>query len=577
MIETLSFSDGSDVKLSRLTIIVGPNNGGKSRALRDIEAVVTNNIHHRPQVVTGARLILPSTLEEAVKLSGFRYTEKGLDGFRVEGLASSMSEPFARDNLSKKAVVDIFSAAASAAQRTQQILSIFGQGFVMRLGTEERLAISSLKQVAPAGAPTSLIDLLFRGGANAERSLASAILQAFPSSYLRLDYSTQSRVTLRVGDSDILTVSIDPREQVLDFEPFSMLESQGDGLRSYAALCLGLDIAKRPVTLIDEPETFLHPPQIQALGRYIHESGSQQIIISTHSVDLVQSIAHASSEATIIRLTRTENVNHARVVSPSRLEDLISDPLVSSARCLDAMFYRGAVITEGDSDRLLYQRVYDRQFRGDDIHFLNAQSKQTIHKIARAYNEMGVPCAAIVDFDILNDARTFTELLNALSIEGSSREKAIALRARIAGDIEGPGKLEERRASYVKQVETTQRRIDSTTDVQAQMQDLSDLGDKLRFANDPWLDAKRNGAGALQDDSSVAFFELCDIVERSGLFIVPVGELEGWLHDAVSTSRKNKANWLAASLKALPHLLTEPTDVWAFIARVREYLIGQSN
>jgi len=39
-----------------------------------------------------------------------------------------------------------------------------------------------------------------------------------------------------------------------------------------------------------------------------------------------------------------------------------------------------------------------------DIHTVNAQNKQTVARVASLYRKLGLRCAGIVDFDVLNEA-----------------------------------------------------------------------------------------------------------------------------------------------------------------------------
>lgn len=69
-----------------------------------------------------------------------------------------------------------------------------------------------------------------------------------------------------------------------------LLEQQGDGMRSYMGLLLHILGGAHQITLIDEPEAFLHPPQARLLGRTLanRSVGRQQVFLATHSVDVVQ-------------------------------------------------------------------------------------------------------------------------------------------------------------------------------------------------------------------------------------------------------------------------------------------------
>lgn len=62
-IEEVCFSDGTRITPGPLTVIVGPNNSGKSRALRDIETLATGSKKTRV-VVTGLSHSIPPNVQE---------------------------------------------------------------------------------------------------------------------------------------------------------------------------------------------------------------------------------------------------------------------------------------------------------------------------------------------------------------------------------------------------------------------------------------------------------------------------------------------------------------------------------
>jgi len=45
-IDKIIFNEGTELPLGALTVIVGPNNSGKSRILRDISELVTKMVPH---------------------------------------------------------------------------------------------------------------------------------------------------------------------------------------------------------------------------------------------------------------------------------------------------------------------------------------------------------------------------------------------------------------------------------------------------------------------------------------------------------------------------------------------------
>jgi predicted ATPase len=154
-----------------------------------------------------------------------------------------------------------------------------------RLGTEERLTIA---KVGPSphftNAPETLLQYLYRDPDAMDR--VNVAFTPIFNTTLRLDYSALLELKVRVGKG-IERVSENPQLALREFQQYPMLDEQGDGMRSAAAVLIALEAVHRPVTLIDEPEAFLHPPQARALGRHLGtHPGGRQIVISTHSTDL---------------------------------------------------------------------------------------------------------------------------------------------------------------------------------------------------------------------------------------------------------------------------------------------------
>ena len=183
---------------------------------------------------------------------------------------------------------------------------------------------------------------------------------------MALDFTSPQRLLLRVG-SDFSSIPGDPRDAKPILEKCEKLDDHGDGLRSFLGVAVALAVVRRPLFLIDEPEAFLHPPQAYRMGQLLAEYAGEnrQILAATHSADLLRGVLSKTRDIKIVRLDRQDCLNKIRVLSPKLLDDVIKDPLLSSARVLDGLFYHGAVAGEGDRDARLYQpclQGYDQRW-----------------------------------------------------------------------------------------------------------------------------------------------------------------------------------------------------------------------
>ena len=367
-------------------------------------------------------------------------------------------------------------------------------------------------------------------------------------------------------------VSVDPREQLEQFKLFESIDEQGDGLRSVTAVHLVLQVVRRPIILIDEPEAFLHPPQALALGReLVTHARDRQLIIATHSTDLLRGILSAGSNATVIRLTRTHDRNNANVVNTESLKDIGTDPLLGSERALDGIFYLGAIVTEGDSDRAVYAMAGSQIHAHHDLFYTHSHDKRSIKKLIRAYKIMDVPAASILDFDVLNETAVLRELLQGHAAVNMI-DTILALRERVATAVSTDSD-EHRLASAEAEMERQLAEISDTATASDKLTRLARLGDYLKHARDRWRQAKLEGVAALTAEGLEAFAELWALCASVGLFIVPGGELESWLSNAVQAPRTEKNKWVVHALTLMPQLTVLRTaDIWGFVDQIHNYI-----
>jgi undecaprenyl pyrophosphate synthase len=105
---------------------------------------------------------------------------------------------------------------------------------------------------------------------------------------------------------------------------------------------------------------------------------------------------------------------------------------LSSARVLDGLFYSGAVVVEADSDARFYHTASNKRRSGIDLHFVNADNKQTVPRITKMYKDMGVRCVGIVDFDVLNSRPEFEKQLAILAFNEEETREALTNQEAIA-------------------------------------------------------------------------------------------------------------------------------------------------
>src|SRR5262249_32288920 len=134
----------------------------------------------------------------------------------------------------------------------------------------------------------------------------------------------------------------------------TILEQQGDGMRSFASVLLYTLVSDNPsIQFLDEPEAFLHPPQARLLGEFIarERKSKSQLFIATHSTDVLEGLIAAGTEnVRIVRIQRDGSINRVKELSREKTSVIANDTLNRYSRVFDGIFYQHVVICESDAD-----------------------------------------------------------------------------------------------------------------------------------------------------------------------------------------------------------------------------------
>jgi hypothetical protein len=193
-------------------------------------------------------------------------------------------------------------------------------------------------------------------------------------------------------------------------EELQRLDEQGDGMRSFAGILLYTMVLPANITLIDEPEAFLHPPQARFIGQFLGSGKlpGRQLFSATHSGDFLRGLLDSDAKSVrVIRLQRDGNVNKVKELRSDAIKELWNDPLLRYSNILDGLFHEKVVVCESDSDCRFYSAVYDAvlkqpESRRTDVLFTHCGGKDRLPTAVRALSAVSVPVSVIADFDVLN-------------------------------------------------------------------------------------------------------------------------------------------------------------------------------
>lgn len=469
--------------------------------------------------------------------------------------------------------------------KRKEFASYFGSWLLSFLTTEHRLAlIQGSESPKHERDRSSLLQVVYFGGKSLENEIKNLVKDAFGQEII-LDYTLLQRLFFRVGD-DFSKIPVDPRDARPILEQYEMLDDQGDGIRSFVEILVALLSTNRSLVLIDEPEAFLHPPQAFRIGGFLADqsSAARQIILATHSADVLRGIVTRTQDVSIVRFDRVGTKSSFRFLDPGQVKELVTDPLLSSARVLDGLFYSGAVVVEAEGDARFYHSASKQRRTDADLHFVNADNKQTVPRIAQMYRDMGVRCAGVVDFDVLNDRTEFQKQMEALALDVNEINEGIVIRKKIAKVINETSpeeKLENISAELTELLDEitkiknqTFASIDEASLTRAKfLRKFESTCRGLADLTRSWKQFKRNGREALPREVQGQFDRVWEICASKGLFINSCGELESMLAEYGIPYTTDKRAWIVKALQLLPNLqVNDQKQPWKFIKAIHEHV-----
>ena len=516
-LQSITFSDGTTITLqpTDVVVLVGPNNAGKSAALRELENHVRSSY--------------PGTIVTQV-ISRRAGTEEQLDEYLRR---HTKETPQSGGTMYVGYHISIFRPHISSYWSNANGIQDLTPFFCQRLHTETRIidsdpapAIRVLDE--PASHP---IQMLYSDD-ELENRINGYFEQAFG----------EDLIVYRLGGTEIpLLVGKNPSLQTGENRTSSSycrrltdsttpLKQQGDGMRSFASVVLHLLAPVTPsILMLDEPEAFLHPPQARLLGELMakERSSRSQLFVATHSVDVINGLLNvAPDNLRVLRMRRDGDVNHVKELDKERAKQINADPLMKYSSVMSGVFHERVIICEADSDCTFYSSLLNlRELHGDqqpDVLFVHANGKDRIGALVKTLTELDVPVDVIADIDVLRSEHVFEDITKSLGGNWADIQPMVkAIRSSIddnkpwsnAGAIkeEIQGELEhmELKGEFPKETRVA----------------INEILKK----DSPWFTVKVAGEAAIPKGQATQHFQnLKSSCKKMGLWIVPVGELEGF-------------------------------------------------
>lgn len=526
-----------------VTVLVGPNNAGKSRTLREIHAKCVNKQIDKYQLLESVVLSLPdregitammknfeiATPEGYVSVDGYTYFQKPSIKLNEAPLIAHIHTA----KWLKGSIDDNYDRSVN--NDTVQFFTVLLDG-------RTRFDLTEPKETGPLEEkPKNHLWALFVNK-TARMKVRKFSQEAFAKFFV-VDPTgmTQFRIRLskRAPKSEAEEQALDSKARAFHADA-ELVSDMGDGVKTSIGLVSAVMSLPDRILLIDEPEAFLHPTLSRRVGSVLAQTVRDRnatLVVATHSSDFLLGCMQVAPELRIVRLTYDIGEATSRSIEPARVRELMSDPLLRSAHAMRGLFHRGVVVCEADADRAFYDEVNARLVavnRGiEDALFLNGQNWQTIPRIALPLRSLGVPAASIMDFDVLMD-RDFSHVWQLVNAEDAVLQLLQVRRDALAKIMTNVGRKE----------------------------------------------CKKLGTEALPADRRPEATALIEEFAKYGVFFVISGELECWLNGNKGISKiSNKTQWLLNAFAAMgadpseaDYLTPADDDVWSFIETVKRWI-----
>ncbi|RCU42101.1 hypothetical protein EIZ47_10915 [Chryseobacterium lacus] len=538
-IESITLKNNQTINLGKISILVGANNVGKSQTLRDIQQRMQIGLASKFVLLKEINFRKPHNFEDLFTNLKVSDSQHSIGQKRIVGINNNMT---GQDSFE-------INFEHSKYQFEQQpnldwVLGNISKFKVSHLDSSSRLnLIRTTNSFNPdTEEPANILQNLFLQKEN-EELLKIAFNEAFGMEVM-LDYSGLKDFCLRVA-KEFPEIPEDPRKAYLITKDFNKIDNQGDGFRSFVGIVLSLLFSKDRIVLLDEPEAFLHPAQARYLGKWIADNSdklSGQLIISTHNSNFLSGLLQSDKKVDIYRLNRNEDDTTFKLIPPEATENLSKSPMLSSQRVLEAIFHKAVIVCEADADRIVYQTVSTLHHNNQEILFVYSHNKQTLKDVASLLIATQIPVGVISDIDLLNDETDFKNLFLAVAQTEISPE-LLAKRTEIAKSVDNTSeqqaldKLKENVTEFLEQLNKSEHSFGGAKGAL----------NRIRKETSKWTFPKKNGLEGFEDAIKPRVVELIAELNEKNIFIIPVGELEGWMD--LGTSRKN--NWIVLALNEI--------------------------
>lgn len=505
-ISELVFNSGISLKLkdNEKIIIVGPNNSGKSQVLRDVLALSSQKEGVDKTVVSDLEITKSITSGQLLK-----YFEQN----------GEYTYPYFNIGASK-----VHSGYISQ-WGTKYLNGELTDAFVKNITTKGRLEICEQQNSIDPGKPKTQPQHLLYDDDELRKKISLLFKKAFNKD-LFFDFRGGSKIPIHIGEEPTGGGFVDRQDNkyrdAVRLQP--LLDKQGDGVKGFAGILFETLTYEHNIILLDEPEAFLHPPQMRKLGQILSSESNAQMLVATHSSDVMRGFLEGTKgDVRIIRIHRDNNINIIHEADSDAIKELWNKPNLKYSNALDGIFHEQVIICEDDSDCKLYNYTADfleiqNQEQWLDTAYIPATGKSAIPGIASVLRKTGVPTKAIFDIDFLSEEKLLTDTVVAF---GGETEEIIKIWKRIDANVRQGIKPKSADEINKDIIEICQSSNGGELKKSA-------ITEALKMGK-AWNIVKQMGETAIPGgETLINYNRLIELLSDIGIYVVPVGEIENF-------------------------------------------------
>ena len=516
VIKKIKFNDNTEIELNNddIVVFVGANNVGKSRVLKDIKNDILESSSKK--VIVDEIEYQDTNFEEINMRNYFKNNfELGPNGYDI-AVDVNHTHNYNEHN---------FQNVKSGDKHFYKVLFSF-------LSTESRLNMT-----APISYSFINDKLRFNVMRKLERdkknitTLNDIVFSCFGKKIDISEGTWQNAVykLYKFGTKDEIdkSVSADTREARCLLDSLENLNDQGDGIRSAVAILASLITTTHSLYLIDEPETFLHPPQARILGRNIVDlSQNKQCFISTHNIDLLRGMLEKNyARIKIIKINRTDNVNEFYVLDNDSIKVVSDDKNLKYSNILNGLFYNTVVLCENESDCKFYSALLEKIDNDcyQNTLFCAVGGKDQFKIIIPLLNKLKINFLVIADLDLINNRDKLKDLINSIETNKYNQISSIhndflnLFESKTDDQVKKQSEIKEEILSFI--TDTPYMSDETASKIRQVLKNISHL--KL---------LKNCGKSCLPAGECVQKYnQIINFLNKSNIFVVECGEIERFI------------------------------------------------